>query len=53
MAVAQEFANLFVRITDVERVYPGGMAGYLDWAGDERRRNHLARRAPVARGSYE
>jgi len=35
MAVAQEFIDLFVRISDVDRVYPGGVAGYLDHFADD------------------
>lgn len=30
MAVAQEFIDVFIRIADVDRVYPGGMMGYLE-----------------------
>lgn len=35
MAVAQEFFDVFIRIDDVDRVYPGGFAAYLnDFAQD-------------------
>lgn len=35
MAVAQEFFDVFIRIDDVNRVYPGGLAAYLnDFAQD-------------------
>ena len=35
MAVAQEFYDIFIRIADVDRVYPDGLKGYLkDFAPD-------------------
>ena len=35
MALAQEFIDVFIRIEDVGRVYPGGFVGYLeDFAAD-------------------
>jgi hypothetical protein len=29
MSVAQEFHDVFIRISDIERIYPGGMDGYI------------------------
>ncbi len=35
MAVAQEFFDVFIRIEDVNRIYPGGFSAYLDDCADD------------------
>ncbi len=34
MALYQEMLDVFVRLSDVERVYPGGLAGYREHMGE-------------------